>query len=78
MALADTGTGEDCGARIASPRGYSVLGLSDKQDLVTDLTVIFRRHRTAVGICNVQHVCISQCDYTECDARSCMQHDSPY
>ncbi len=35
-------------------------------------------HGTAVGICNVQHVCISQCDYTECYARSCMQHDSPY
>ncbi len=37
-----------------------------------------KRYCTALGICNVQHVCISQCDYTECYARSCMQHDSPY
>ena len=33
---------------------------------------------TAVGICNVQIVCILQYDYTDCYARSCMQHDSPY
>ena len=33
---------------------------------------------TALGIRNVQHVCIFQCNYTGCYARSCMQHDSPY
>jgi len=34
-------------------------------------------HYTAIGICSVQHVCISQSDYTDCYPRTRMQHDSP-
>ena len=55
-----------------------MLKASQKLARVTYAKAALRIPATAIGICDVQHVCISQCDYTECCARPCMQHDSPY
>lgn len=52
----------------SSPKAYGPRCLFVKSHLVAVINIT--QNCTALGICNVQHICFSQCDHTECCARS--------